>query len=1070
VTGNSVLDVNGPQDPSSPVAAVFALGIFAQATDGYFYRAGFCSATLVKSDAMVSASHCVRLEEKLRLQAAHDYGVSFPNNPALHLAVLSPGNNHGTCNAEVDPPDCVSADPCASPSQLPPRTYGKQAVADACVSSVEVDPRADYHWGPHDVALLFLDREIPLSLAWPVRTAVSNEPVGVQYGTATTVGFGTDTQDENWPSMRREGFIPNLEVGFLDISAVTEGQGWAYQSERVPEETDLIEQGDSGGALFGGGQILVGVTSGWYDSNGIWAHGEYIGEGIYQVWAPLYPWLLNYLDNADNDRIRDSVDNCPAWRCKNSADCSNFFQEDSDGDGIGDVCDNCPPAFCANNGLDAFYCYNPPWPDPSGPQDDMDGDGIGDRCDPCPNDNSDVVVNRDSVYTSYSWKLLSDDDGDGIGNACDLCRGTVGHVARCHSNADCPDHRCVGLAETSDHVLWGRCVSEADADHDKVGDDCDACPFTPDRPDLPNSNDVAEIVQHAEPLPDACDEAPVARLDVPTWELKPGTLKLPSEQGTGAPGPFEIAAVGASSTLGAHDPGDPPNPYTSSVEFRVCNCYYGATGQTRAMKACVLDPGAPCGSPDPWANLSGFWEPSMAELYTLTPLSSPPIPSLTFEVGQTRNAEPMAWMWWNDSNRPDTAGSWYTNAQGFRAANVVIVSRVNRGATPVTLRSGAVSERDASVMVRYSYAMADVPRYEVALPVPPLASRPQKVCLGGGCFLIVRPDVFDPRLVSPEPNQLSKLFFYMRTGGLAFVADGRLVGARPGAAPTDLTPFVPASLRDRVADGDMIFAAPVEAGRELRRSWNRLEGVVLPRSWSSTSAITTINATPNGLQLGSDVLPDDSVPGARSMSSMAGGLSSPGDRIAPAAVLSVRSGAVFLVGGTRDSGVPTREIWRYSMLAESWSRVALGAAHPPEHVLGATYDPDTNTLYVLDELRPKHGLRWARLIAYDTRAGSSRVLHQWPRLGRFKTLRLVLDGAHQLVLVAARPQRVELFRFSIAHPSTPLIGLTDVAGELLDTPFVTDDGILVPVIRKNKVEVIVAKESDFGGGLPCSAL
>jgi hypothetical protein len=267
VTGNSVLDVNGPQDPSSPVAAVFALGIFAQATDGYFYRAGFCSATLVKSDAMVSASHCVRLEEKLRLKATLQYGVPFPKNPALHLAVLSPDNNHGTCNAEVDPPDCVWADPCASPSQLPPRTYGKQAVADACVSSVEVDPRADYDWGPHDVALLFLDREIPLSLAWPVRTAVSNEPVGVQYGTATTVGFGTDMPQEyydKWPSMRREGFIPNLEVGVLDFNAVTEGQGWAYQSERVPEETDLIEQGDSR-TYYGGSTVWWRPDLGWRD-------------------------------------------------------------------------------------------------------------------------------------------------------------------------------------------------------------------------------------------------------------------------------------------------------------------------------------------------------------------------------------------------------------------------------------------------------------------------------------------------------------------------------------------------------------------------------------------------------------------------------------------------------------------------------------------------------------------------------------------------------------------------------------------------------------------------------------
>ena len=62
-------------------------------------------------------------------------------------------------------------------------------------------------------------------------------------------------------------------------------------------------------------------------------------------------------DDADNDGVADTLDNCPAL-----IDAS---QTDGDGDGRGDVCDNCPSL--ANTG-----------------QDDYDFDLIGDSCDNCP--------------------------------------------------------------------------------------------------------------------------------------------------------------------------------------------------------------------------------------------------------------------------------------------------------------------------------------------------------------------------------------------------------------------------------------------------------------------------------------------------------------------------------------------------------------------------------------------------------------------------------------------------------------------------------------------------------------
>jgi len=61
--------------------------------------------------------------------------------------------------------------------------------------------------------------------------------------------------------------------------------------------------------------------------------------------------------DADDDKIGDSMDNCP--------NVVNSCQEDADEDGKGDACDNCPDM------------YNPD-------QTDSDGDGKGDICELCP--------------------------------------------------------------------------------------------------------------------------------------------------------------------------------------------------------------------------------------------------------------------------------------------------------------------------------------------------------------------------------------------------------------------------------------------------------------------------------------------------------------------------------------------------------------------------------------------------------------------------------------------------------------------------------------------------------------
>eukprot|EP00820_Chromera_velia_P029912 Cvel_12732.t1-p1 / transcript=Cvel_12732.t1 / gene=Cvel_12732 / organism=Chromera_velia_CCMP2878 / gene_product=Thrombospondin-3a, putative / transcript_product=Thrombospondin-3a, putative / location=Cvel_scaffold846:247-21168(-) / protein_length=3037 / sequence_SO=supercontig / SO=protein_coding / is_pseudo=false len=130
-------------------------------------------------------------------------------------------------------------------------------------------------------------------------------------------------------------------------------------------------------------------------------------------------FALQIIDDRDDDRIPDRVDNCP--------DTANRDQSDTDADGFGDACDNCPTVpnplqentsgnmndptdpgdACDDRDGDGRISAEDNCPDdPNADQADRDGDGIGDACDNCPD---------------LSVEDLRDSDGDGIGNACDNC-------------------------------------------------------------------------------------------------------------------------------------------------------------------------------------------------------------------------------------------------------------------------------------------------------------------------------------------------------------------------------------------------------------------------------------------------------------------------------------------------------------------------------------------------------------------------------------------------------------------------------------------------------------------------
>ncbi len=144
-------------------------------------------------------------------------------------------------------------------------------------------------------------------------------------------------------------------------------------------------------------------------------------------------WINQFLNDADNDRVSDNMDNCPPSKCPgNPSACANPDQADGDGDLVGDRFDNCPPEICTGRGKSAAACSNPA-------QKDKDGDGVGDTCDNCP-----TIVNEQQAFGSDL-----DRDGDGVGDICDNCPNNVNATIACTSDSNCPGSFCTADGATT---------------------------------------------------------------------------------------------------------------------------------------------------------------------------------------------------------------------------------------------------------------------------------------------------------------------------------------------------------------------------------------------------------------------------------------------------------------------------------------------------------------------------------------------------------------------------------------------------------------------------------------------
>ncbi|XP_050711023.1 cartilage oligomeric matrix protein-like isoform X2 [Eriocheir sinensis] len=195
-------------------------------------------------------------------------------------------------------------------------------------------------------------------------------------------------------------------------------------------------------------------------------------------------------DDADNDGIPNSPDNCPL--------VSNPDQSDTDPDGAdkqGDACDNCPTI-------------------PNLDQEDNDKDGIGDACDP--DIDNDGILNRKDNCPHTPNPDQADTDRDGLGDACDNCpkvrnplqedsdKDLVGDA--CDSN---DDYDKDGVQNNLDNCPDVINSDQHDSDDDGLGDECDP---DADNDGIPNQIDNCHLVYNPDQRDsnnngqgDACD-------------------------------------------------------------------------------------------------------------------------------------------------------------------------------------------------------------------------------------------------------------------------------------------------------------------------------------------------------------------------------------------------------------------------------------------------------------------------------------------------------------------------------------------------------------------------------------
>lgn len=909
VTGGDSVDVTTSSDPYYRTVG--------KLTISYGGSTGVCSGTLIQRNVVLTAGHCF-------------CGAPWPFVPGSGTSV----------KFELPKPD----------GTRPPRFgaivpgFGSSAVywyrdSDVCpVSSPSRDaPRADLA-----VVVLgspYLAADLPAVA--PVFTSgtfldrVTDSTISPAFygpGGARAVGFA------NTPNRRAGTFWDmHIEAACAGPGGIGKCLGFVEWSH-VGSGTD-IEGGDSGGPLAfnkdsNGVRTLFGVASGWYT---VFTKTD--------RWSPTWDsstangaFIRKFLDDPDGDAIPESIDNCPAWRCKSSPEkCANPSQADTDGDGLGDACDNCITVKNAD-------------------QANLDGDLRGDACDLCP-------------AKSMTW-APGDADLDGVGDGCDNSTAP-NPPAPCTTDANCTATHVDGTTVSTKCVagLSGdggprRCAIQLDDwDGDGIGDPTDSCTAVKNASLQANSNTTAEAREYLAALGDVCDTAPLYTVrPIPATITGPGTFSYPYTTVTKLSG---AAGVGSNTDT-------PSAPRTHDTGFRQCDCHDSITGLNKPLEACL---NTLCSKDPAQYATTGAWRPITVGS---TPSSPPPGPqpeitrtftgkvNLVSEVypatisndEQARLGEMETLYWFQAADIAAGRVSSYLDGGTTKTAGILWSHTLPIGGSGYNLTRDSWSS--GRLRDNYEYVTTPLASYaELGDPGVP-----------GACFdcgFPWRSDLWlhfgDP----PDPWVTTSPLTDLRDFALIVPASGgsHLTAVRGAGTPlVDVTPAVSPVAQTLLTDGSRRWITPAEPG--VRAGGSSLMAVAMPETWTQDSMPVQVVRTATGLEVA-----DEASRGSAALTELdLGARMIPGNRTGAKAILSSTTNQLLLIGGrqgVQGGGPTTGAVWSYDLGSHLWthlmtdaqssdgieSTVELPGSVPrivPQDVVAAAFSDLRNELLIVDEV------------------------------------------------------------------------------------------------------------------------
>lgn len=792
-------------------------------TDTLPIEKGFCSASIIQRDIVLTAAHCVCPSAT----KAADISVSLDRIGTVAVRRVfqdDHANTAGLC--------------------------GSGSLKDSDKTK--------------DLSILVLERnltEAELPGVMPVYTSgdfldkVFNfPPTSPQFfGTMTIIGWaGGPGSHDNFGALRKG--TPGNSVHFgLQRGLLGFGCEDAYVIEIATQGVAQTFQTDSGGPIT---FRENGLTDTQFGVASAGEKGSIDLQGT-RWWSPTWDngagngaFIRKYLDDADGDGVRDAVDNCnpkthPA--CAHSVSlCANPSQEDSDGDGVGDACDNCPSV------------ANPL-------QLDFDGDGLGDACDPCP---------------ELASLGTLDSDGDGVPDVCDNCPNVPNPRLPCSQAGACAGGAKSQCLQESLQGGLPTCSGQPDADRDGRGDACDACPNIPSLVINANSNLVAEEREQQAHEGDLCDRVPqfIPRqirvpVQTPVWGAPdptgPANLRntiLLDATATFGRLPSPTSATGVATP-----------PLSGSVGFRYCDCFNAATGQFEDKEGCLTnncpaEAGAFNDAASDWDPITvGSSYPGWTK-FVFEPLGPETRGALLLrpqafsgeiftpekgnfvvyanadELEPTRigRREMLAWRFAKDLTSSGQGGS--VQAHPFPAGGDLQVGGLFWSRAFV---SGQTSVRDQSADGRlrdvYSYA-SSLNSWTLELEQQPPAPAPMD-CFGADCGPFFDPNikgwivqpVVDPTLrfgladALPQPAWL-----------LPGVAGSVVAVGTPTGAALDVTDFLSPTVVQLLQSGGFAWLPPVESGAKLRQQRNTTQAFITTSPWRQSGPLVELVSTPEG--------------------------------------------------------------------------------------------------------------------------------------------------------------------------------------------------------------------------------